>query len=146
MGSQLQVLSEYRMSMKMSKWGSSPNCPACLKTVYPAEVVYAADRKTFHRGCITCQVRGCGNELTERGLFKHEGYNVCGQCYESLYSPRVYGPPPGMETLDERRRRLAREQEEREKRMKDLQAQRNSKVKRKLIYINNLLYYRITLE
>lgn len=29
------------------------------------------------------------NELTERGLFKHEGYNVCGQCYESLYSPRV---------------------------------------------------------
>ena len=51
-----------------------------------------------------------------------------------------------METLDERRRRLAREQEEREKRMKDLQAQRNSKVKRKLRYINNLLYYRITLE
>ena len=58
----------------------------------------------------------------------------------------MYGPPPGMETLDERRRRLAREQEEREKRMKDLQAQGNSKVKRKLRYINNLLYYRITLE
>jgi len=32
-----------------------------------------------------------------------------------------------METLDETRRRLAREQEEREKRMKDLEAQRNSK-------------------
>merc|ERR1711909_50397 len=77
---------------------------------YPGEVVYAADRKSFHKGCITCQVRGCGNELTERGLFKHEGYNVCGQCYE---------------TLDERRRRLAREQEEREKRMEELKAQRN---------------------
>ena len=51
-----------------------------------------------------------------------------------------------METLDETRRRLAREQEEREKRMKDLEAQRNSKVRRYSILINNILCYRITLE
>ena len=51
-----------------------------------------------------------------------------------------------METLDETRRRLAREQEEREKRMKDLEAQRNSQVRRYSILINNILCYRITLE
>ena len=51
-----------------------------------------------------------------------------------------------METLDERRSRLAREQEEREKRMKDLEAQRNSKVRRYFTLIDNILCYRTTLE
>ena len=41
------------------KWGSVPKCPACDKSVYPVEQVFAADRKPFHRGCINCQVRGC---------------------------------------------------------------------------------------
>ena len=50
-----------------------------------------------------------------------------------------------METLDERRRRLAREQEEREKRMEELKAQRN-KVIKYIKSINNILCYRITLE
>ena len=39
------------------KWGSVPRCPACDKSVYPVEQVFAADRKPFHRGCINCQVR-----------------------------------------------------------------------------------------
>ena len=41
------------------KWGSMSRCPACDKTVYPAEQVFAADRKPWHRRCIHCAVRGC---------------------------------------------------------------------------------------
>ena len=40
------------------KWGSVPKCPACDKSVYPVEQIFAADRKPFHRGCINCQARG----------------------------------------------------------------------------------------
>ena len=42
-----------------------------------------------------------------------------------------YGPPPGMESLDERRARMAREQEERERKMKEIEEKRNSKGGRK---------------
>jgi len=115
------------MSAKPAKWGSNPSCPACMKTVYPAEQVFAADRKPFHRGCNKCQVKGCGNELTARGMHKHEGYNFCDDCHQTLYQPKEYGPPPGMESLDERRARMAREQEERERKLKEIEEKKNSK-------------------
>ena len=89
------------------------------------------------------------NELTTRGMHKHEGYNFCDDCHETLYEPKVriylpicylqeykscqeYGPPPGMESLDERRARLAREQEERERKLKEIEEKKNSKVKRNI--------------
>ena len=61
------------------------------------------------------------NELTARGLHKHEGYNFCDQCHETMYEPREYGPAPGMESLDERRARMAREKEERERKLKEIE-------------------------
>ena len=50
---QLQII------MPWGKLGQVPKCPACDKSVYPVEQVFAADRKPFHRSCIQCQVRGC---------------------------------------------------------------------------------------
>ena len=41
------------------KWGAAPQCPACKKTVYPLEQVFAADRKPFHKQCIRCSYEGC---------------------------------------------------------------------------------------
>ena len=41
------------------KWGSGSRCPACDKTVYPNEQVFAADRKAWHKMCVNCSVRGC---------------------------------------------------------------------------------------
>ena len=29
------------------------------------------------------------NQLTAKGLHKHEGYNFCDRCHEQLYDPRV---------------------------------------------------------
>merc|ERR1712079_105288 len=86
------------------KWGSGNRCPACDKTVYPSEQVFAADRKPWHRQCIKCSVMGCPNELYDRGFFKSpEGHLVCESCNEIMFAPKSYGPPPGMESLEERR-------------------------------------------
>ena len=62
-------------------------------------------------------------------MHNHEGYNYCDKCHETAYEPKEYGPPPGMESLDERRARMAREKEERERKMKEIEEKRNSKVK-----------------
>ena len=32
------------------------------------------------------------NQLTAKGLHKHEGYNFCDRCHEQLYDPRVLHP------------------------------------------------------
>ena len=143
------------------KWGSVPRCPACDKSVYPVEQVFAADRKPFHRGCINCQargqlqqnlekkgiflflsersyckllfprdqVRGCNNQMTAKGLHRHEGYNFCDWCHETLYAQREYGPGPGGETIEERRAREQRELEERERRLREIEEMRNRKVR-----------------
>merc|ERR1711934_923222 len=102
------------------KWGSGSRCPACDKSVYPNETVFAADRKAWHKRCINCAVQGCRNELFDRGMNKTpDGQNICDHCYEEMYDPRHYGPPPGMESLEERRRREALEAEEREEAERD---------------------------
>merc|ERR1719422_898017 len=71
----------------MGKWGGTEVCPACNGNVYPNNRVYAADRKAFCKQCIKCQVQGCPNELTERTIFKHEGYNFCEKCHEGIIDP-----------------------------------------------------------
>ena len=48
-----------------------------------------------------------------------------------VYS-KEYGPPPGMESLDERRARMAREKEERERKLKEIEDKKNSKVEKNL--------------
>ena len=36
------------------------------------------------------------NELFDRGMNKTpDGQNICDHCYEEMYDPRHYGPPPG---------------------------------------------------
>ena len=45
-----------------------------------------------------------------------------------MYEPREYGPAPGMESLDERRARMASEKEERERKLKEIEEKKNSKV------------------
>jgi len=109
------------------KWGAVPKCPVCDKAVYPVEQVFAADRKPFHRQCIHCQVRGCSNQLTARGMHDHEGYKFCDMCHETLYAQRMYGPGPGGETIEERRLREAKEAAERERRIKEIDEMRNKK-------------------
>jgi len=105
----------------MGKWGGTEVCPACNGNVYPNNRVYAADRKAFCKQCIKCQVQGCPNELTERTIFKHEGYNFCEKCHETLYDPRFYGVPPGGESIEEGRLRMQREKEDRERRIKEIE-------------------------
>jgi len=110
------------------KWGGAPSCPACNRTVYPAEAVFAADRKSFHKQCIRCAVRGCSNELTKRGMQTTEsGERICQECWEQKYKPRQYGPPPGGETIAERRAREEQEAREREQKLREIEAMRGRK-------------------
>jgi len=112
---------------KVSKWGAPNLCPACNKIVYPNDQVFGADRRPFHRGCITCGTRGCGNSLTTRGLFKHGNINVCTMCNEDLWGPaKEYGPGPGMESLAERKAREARMKEEYERKLREIDEKRNT--------------------
>ena len=88
----------------VNKWGAQNLCPACQKAVYPGEQVFGADRRPFHRRCITCGTRGCGyedrdvnkenmnntyfrNSLTTKGIHKHGNMNVCDMCHEDMYGP-----------------------------------------------------------
>ena len=57
-----------------------------------------------------------------------DGKLVCESCNEALFSPRSYGPPPGMESLEERRARALREAEERERKLREIEAKRGRKV------------------
>eukprot|EP00092_Neocalanus_flemingeri_P032693 GFUD01035558.1.p1 GENE.GFUD01035558.1~~GFUD01035558.1.p1 ORF type:complete len:147 (+),score=41.62 GFUD01035558.1:111-551(+) len=112
---------------KVSKWGAQNVCPACQKTVYPAEKVFGADRMPFHRGCIKCGTRGCGNSLTSRGIHKHGNINVCDMCNQDMYGPpKEYGPAPGMESLAERRAREAKMKEEYDRKMREIEEKKNA--------------------
>ena len=81
------------------------------------------------------QVDIFSTSLTEKDIHKHQdGYNICSKCYDSLYRPRVRPNSgaisqrtltgsslqeflaEGEETPSERRARLAREAEERDRR------------------------------
>jgi len=132
--------------MPWGKLGQVPKCPACDKSVYPVEQVFAADRKPFHRGCIQCQVRGCSNQLTAKGLHKHEGYNFCDWCHETLYVQKEYGPGPGGETMEERRLREQRELEERERKLREIEEMRNKKPDDDEGFNHHMLKIRSTME
>ena len=75
--------------------------------------------------------------MTARGLHKHEGYNFCDWCHETLYAQREYGPGPGGETIEERRLREQRELEERERRLREIEEMRNRKVSELSSYYYN---------
>ena len=73
-----------------------------------------------------------------------EGHNICDHCFEVMYEPKKYGPPPGMESLEERRARALREAEERERKLREIEAKRGRKVGEKktltmILIFNNLL-------
>merc|ERR1711988_1200487 len=53
--------------------------------------------------------------------------NICDSCNEIMFEPKSYGPAPGMESLEERRLRAAREAEERERKLKEIEMMRNKK-------------------
>eukprot|EP00091_Calanus_sinicus_P016435 TRINITY_DN3578_c0_g1_i3.p1 TRINITY_DN3578_c0_g1~~TRINITY_DN3578_c0_g1_i3.p1 ORF type:complete len:140 (-),score=30.25 TRINITY_DN3578_c0_g1_i3:82-501(-) len=112
---------------KVEKWGAPNLCPGCQKPVYPNDKVFGADRQPFHRGCITCGTRGCGNSLTSRGIFRHGNINVCTMCNEDMYGPaKEYGPAPGMESLAERKAREAKTKEEYERKLREIEEKRNA--------------------
>merc|ERR1712029_584363 len=107
----------------MSRWGGVPLCPGCSKPVYPTEQVFSADRKPFLKNCLNCQAMNCRNLLTERSLYKHEGFNICSNCFMMITCPREY-LAEGEETSAEKRARLAREAEDRARKREEREEER----------------------
>ena len=82
-------------------------------------------------GHISIYLSHCSNELYDRGFFKSpDGHLVCESCNEIMFAPKSYGPPPGMESLEERRARAKAEAEAREAKLREIEAMRGRKVSR----------------
>merc|ERR1712002_845835 len=67
----------------VGKWGGSPQCPACARSVFPAESFMAADRKPFHKQCVKCKT--CGKALTSATINEHQTQLYCSPCYDIIF-------------------------------------------------------------
>jgi len=74
----------------------APKCAKCLKSVYAAEEVRAAN-KTFHKLCFKCT--SCNKLLETNILTEHQGDLFCRSCYAKHYGPKGYGYGLGAGTL-----------------------------------------------
>ena len=54
-----------------------------------------------------------------------------------MFAPKSYGPPPGMESLEERRARAKAEAEAREAKLREIEAMRGRKVRILMIFYPN---------
>lgn len=70
------------------KWGSSPQCPGCSKSVYFAEQVKAIG-KTWHKDCLRCSE--CSIFLDSSRLTEKDGNPLCRRCYNKLHGPAGSG-------------------------------------------------------
>ena len=66
----------------------APKCAKCLKSVYAAEEVRAA-QKTFHKLCFKCT--SCNKLLETNILTEHQGDLYCRICYGRNFGPKGYG-------------------------------------------------------
>ena len=86
-----------------------PQCPACSRSVYPAEAFMAVDRTPFHRACVKC--RQCGKvalvlallllhiidnyyyhywqALTSASINEHQLQLYCSLCYANIFQTGV---------------------------------------------------------
>merc|ERR1711931_82683 len=68
---------------------TSPKCPACSTSVFPAESFMAADRKPFHKKCVKCKT--CNKVLTSATLNEHETQLYCKACYDNIFMLMAIG-------------------------------------------------------
>jgi len=63
-----------------------PACPACDKSVFPAESYMAGDRRPFHKQCVKCYI--CGKKLVPATINQHEAQLYCSVCYSDTFMPK----------------------------------------------------------
>lgn len=62
-------------------------------------------------------------------MHRHDNINVCDRCHNEQYGPaKVYGPPDGKESIEEKRIRREREKREYEKGLAEFDAKRNEEL------------------
>jgi len=90
----------------------APLCPACKKSVFPAEQFMAGDRKPFHKQCVKCF--NCKKVLNSSTLNDHNDQLFCQPCYQNIFCPQDYdvGKYGGIVTPEDIKRK---EEEERKK-------------------------------
>jgi len=64
----------------------SPMCPACSRSVFPAEAYMATDRRPFHKVCVKCTI--CSKKLSPTSLNEHSGQLFCEACYTIKFMPK----------------------------------------------------------
>ena len=66
------------------------------------------------------------------GIHRHDNINVCDRCHNEQFGPaKVYGPPDGKESIEEKRIRREREKKEYEKGLAEFDAKRNEELFKK---------------
>jgi len=111
----------------------APKCPACKTFVYPAEQVFAGDRKPYHKGCVKCYQ--CRMNLTPSTLNNHEDQLFCTGCYGRNFhqSDFTSGDYTGIITPEDIERQKEKERLEEEK-MKNALAEKRCPVCLNKIY------------
>ena len=56
-------------------------------SIYPAELVMAADRTPFHKQCIKCKI--CSKPLNSATMNEHGSQLYCKACYDGLFDAHV---------------------------------------------------------
>jgi len=72
--------------MPWSAPNPAPACPACSRSVFPAEAVMAADRKPFHKQCVKCSE--CTKKLVPANMNDHRSKLYCNLCYANQFMPK----------------------------------------------------------
>eukprot|EP01126_Amoeba_proteus_P018883 TRINITY_DN1961_c0_g2_i2.p1 TRINITY_DN1961_c0_g2~~TRINITY_DN1961_c0_g2_i2.p1 ORF type:complete len:158 (+),score=20.90 TRINITY_DN1961_c0_g2_i2:57-530(+) len=70
------------------RFGGSPKCPGCQKSVYHNEQVMALD-KPWHARCLKCAQ--CAKVLDPGSLNDRQGKVYCAHCYGAVAGLRGYG-------------------------------------------------------
>jgi len=94
---------------------SNPSCPACSRSVYPAESFMAADRRPFHKQCVRCLQ--CKKGLNPATINEHQSQLYCKNCYDNVFMSQDYssGTYGGIVTPDDIRRREEEEKRKQER-------------------------------
>lgn len=81
--------SKERKTQKDSRFGGSPKCPVCGKSVFFAEKLVALG-ETFHKTCFKCNT--CSKTMNTAGeATDGQGLIYCKGCYAKKYGPKGIG-------------------------------------------------------
>ncbi|KNC49706.1 cysteine and glycine-rich protein 2 [Thecamonas trahens ATCC 50062] len=74
---------------KVNKFGGSPKCPRCDKSVYPAEKQLGPGGSSYHKACFKCTE--CSKRVDSVTMAVQNDVLYCKTCHGSKFGPKGFG-------------------------------------------------------